>query len=156
VRLGDDDDSADAKRVELMEDDVNDRGLCSLRGLDQRALHGLDVVDGVRIAIEQLEKQVSTQGVQSSRPPFINSVPSTARSPATLFSVAFRDEKFLAAARKLIHCMVPILRLQEKNAVREEFRRQRDALAAPRSPRSRRRATQFSLALVGSAPQSDT
>src|SRR5205823_14855815 len=69
--LGDDDDSADAEGIELMEDDIDDRGLRSLRGLDQRALHGLDVVDGVQIAIEQLEKQVSTQGVQSSGPPFI-------------------------------------------------------------------------------------
>jgi hypothetical protein len=54
-----------------MEDDVDDRGLRSLGGLDQRALHSLDVVDGVQIAIEQLEKQVTTQGVQSSRPPFV-------------------------------------------------------------------------------------
>jgi hypothetical protein len=81
-----------------MEDDVDDRGLCSLRGLDQRALHGLDVVDGVQIAIEQLEKQVSTQGVQSKRPPFISD-PIYRTSPRRLVGVASATKNFSSLAK---------------------------------------------------------
>src|SRR5207249_978779 len=64
--LGDDDDAADAEGVELVEDDVDDGGLGSLRRLDQGFLHRLEAVDHVGVAIEQLDQQVPSQGVQSS------------------------------------------------------------------------------------------
>src|SRR5260370_36018523 len=99
--LGNDDDAGDPERVELVEDDVDDGGLCSLGGLHQGSLHVLEVVDGVRVAIEQLEQQVPSQGVQSTDPPL--SDPSIYRtSPATNLFVAvhrtFASEKFFAAS----------------------------------------------------------
>src|SRR5262245_36695542 len=141
VGLGDDDDSADAKRVELMEDDIDDRGLGPLRGLDQRPLHTLDVVDGVRVAIEQLEKQMSTQGVQSIPPPFAPDHLRHVLLDASL-GVAPCDENFFVAAQKLIHCMVAILRLQEKNTPRSVIWRGsarfgRSSDAAARSDRAK-------------------
>src|SRR5262249_295305 len=82
--FGDDDDSADPERVELVEDDVDDGRLGPLRGLDQGSLDGLEAVDGVRVAIEHLEQQVSSQSVQASGPPFDPSIYRT--SPATFHS----------------------------------------------------------------------
>ena len=85
--LGDDDHAADAERVELVEDDVHDGGLGPLCRLDQGALDRFEVVDGVRVAIEQLEKQVPSQRVQSSSPPLTD--PAIYRtSPATSLHVA--------------------------------------------------------------------
>src|SRR5437899_10897291 len=89
IGLGDDDDAADAEGVELVEDDVDDGGLGSLRRLDQGFLHRLEAVDHVGVAIEQLDQQVPSQGVQSSGPPFSDPViyrtsPATRRSPRCL------------------------------------------------------------------------
>jgi hypothetical protein len=70
VGFGDDDDAADAERVELVEDDIDDGGLCPLRRFNESALHSLETVDGIGSAIKQLEKQVSSQGVHSGDPPF--------------------------------------------------------------------------------------
>src|SRR5436309_1782932 len=82
VGFRDDDDSADAERVELVKDDVDDGRLGPLRCLDQGPLDGLEVVDGVRVAVEHLEQQVSSQGIQASGPPFDPFIYRT--SPATL------------------------------------------------------------------------
>src|SRR5438093_301547 len=68
--LRDDDDAADAERIELVEDDVDDGRLSQPRGLHQGALHSFQVVDGIWSAIKQLEKQMSSQSVQSAGPPF--------------------------------------------------------------------------------------
>src|SRR5438046_6834423 len=91
--FGDDDDSADAEGVELMEDDVDDGRLGPLRRLDQGSLHGLEVVDHVGIAIEQLDEKVSSQGVQSCGPPFSDPV-IYRTSPATPAGVAARRKNF--------------------------------------------------------------
>src|SRR2546430_14235362 len=92
--LGNDDDTADAEGVELVEDDVTDGGLGSLRRLDQGFLHPLEVVDHVRVAIEQLDQQVPSQGVQSSGPPFSDPV-IYRTSPATRGSRRRLTKKFL-------------------------------------------------------------
>jgi hypothetical protein len=69
VRLGDDDDSADAKRVELVKDDVDDGGLSPLGRLHHGRLHGVQTVQGFRVAVEQLEQQVTPQCLHSFPPP---------------------------------------------------------------------------------------
>src|SRR6267142_1162813 len=84
VGFCDDDDSADAERVELVEDDVDDGRLGPLRSLDQGPLDRLKAVDGVRVAIEHLEQKVSSQSVQASGPPFDPFIYRT--SPATFHS----------------------------------------------------------------------
>src|SRR2546422_7417908 len=116
VGLSDDDHSADSERVELVEDDVDDGCLGPLRRLDQGPLDGLEAVDGVRVAIEHLEQQVSSQSVQSFGPPFID--PFIYRtSPATLsFASRLRSEKISLPQRNLFHCRVRFDPLQEKNA----------------------------------------
>src|SRR5205814_1382524 len=82
VGLGDHDDSADAERVELVEDHVDDGGLRPLCRLNQSALDAFEIGDGVRVAVEQLEEQVPSQRVQSRVPPLFH--PSIYRtSPAT-------------------------------------------------------------------------
>jgi hypothetical protein len=63
--FGDDHHAADPEGVELVEDHVHDGGVRALGRFDERALHGLEVADGVEIAIEQLEQQVTSQRVQS-------------------------------------------------------------------------------------------
>ena len=68
VGLGDDDHAADPERVELVKDDVDDGRLSPLGGLDHRALHGLKAVDGLRVAVEQLEQQVTPQSLHLSPP----------------------------------------------------------------------------------------
>jgi hypothetical protein len=81
-----------------VEDDVNDRGLGPLRGLDESALHGFEVGDGVEVTVEQLEKQVSSQGVQSSSPPFGRPI-IYRTSPATHHASLFRRRKIFAACK---------------------------------------------------------
>src|SRR5262245_51267485 len=82
VGLGDDHHAADPERIELVEDHVHDGGLSPLGRFYQGLLHGLEVVDGVGIAIEQLEQEVTTECVQSTDPPL--SDPTIYRtSPAT-------------------------------------------------------------------------
>jgi hypothetical protein len=117
---------------------------CARLAASISALHGLDVVDGVQIAIEQLEKQVSTQGVQSSRPPFVSDHLPHVSCDALHSVSSLSAARILPPDQKLIHCRVAILRLQEKNTSPSLRRR-----------RVRRRAAQFSLALVGGALQSD-
>jgi len=68
VRFGDDDDAADAERIELVEHDVHDGGLRRLGGLNHRRLHRLEAVDRVRVTVEELEKQVSPQCLHSLPP----------------------------------------------------------------------------------------
>src|SRR5207244_436835 len=70
VGFGDDDDAADPERVELVEHDVDDGGLRPPGGFYERALHGFQAVDGIGSAIKQLEKQMSSEGVQSRGLPF--------------------------------------------------------------------------------------
>jgi hypothetical protein len=94
--LGDDHDAADAEGVELVKDDVDDGGVGPLRGFDQSGLHVLEVVDGVGIAIEQLDQQVPTQRVQSVPPPSSSLAPIYRTSPATLAASPFSAKKFLA------------------------------------------------------------
>src|SRR5438046_5447427 len=62
--FGDDDDSADAEGVELMEDDVDDGSLGPLPRLGQASLHGLEVVDHVVSAIERLHETMTARGVE--------------------------------------------------------------------------------------------
>src|SRR5216684_2720362 len=69
VRLGDDDDSADAERVELVKNDVDDGGLGPLGRFDHGRLHGVQTVDGLCVAVEQLEQQVTPQCLHSFPPP---------------------------------------------------------------------------------------
>src|SRR6476661_1799113 len=69
MRLGDDDDSADAKRVELVKDDVDDGGLGSLGRFHHGRLHGVQTVQGLCVAVEQLEQQVTPQCLHFSPPP---------------------------------------------------------------------------------------
>src|SRR5712671_4981315 len=69
MRLGDDDDSADAKRVELVKDNVDDGGLSPLGRLHHGRLHGVQTVKGFRVAVEQLEQQVTPQCLHSFPPP---------------------------------------------------------------------------------------
>jgi hypothetical protein len=71
MRLGDDDDAADPEGIELVEDDIHDGGLRALGGLHHRRLHGLEAVDGLGVAIEQFEQQVSPQCVHSIAPPLV-------------------------------------------------------------------------------------
>jgi hypothetical protein len=68
VRLGDDDNAADAKRVELVKHDVDDGGLGALRRLHHGRLHGLKAVERFRVAVEQFEQQVSPQCLHSFPP----------------------------------------------------------------------------------------
>src|SRR6266851_534588 len=69
VRLGDDDNSADAERVELVKNDVDDGGLGPLGRFDHGRLHGVQTVDGLCVAVEQLEQQVTPQCLHSFPPP---------------------------------------------------------------------------------------
>src|SRR5262249_59219835 len=66
MRLGDDDDSADAERVELVKDHVDDGRLRALRGFHHGRLHHVQTVDGSRVAVEQLEQQMSPQCLRFS------------------------------------------------------------------------------------------
>src|SRR5207245_2583368 len=79
--------------VHVVDDDVDDGSLGPLRRLDQGSLHGLEVVDHVRVAIEQLDEKVSSQGVQSSGPPFSDPI-IYRTSPATPAGVAARRKNF--------------------------------------------------------------
>src|SRR5688572_28949130 len=125
--LGDDHYAADPERVELMEGDIYVRRLRPLRRLDEGRFHGLEVVDGVRIAIEQLEKQVSSQCVQSYDPPFPD--PAIYRtSPATDALVAVSTKEFFLPQLK---CMVRFLPLQEKNVACGKFLTSEAARGAP-------------------------
>src|SRR5690242_3195330 len=72
VRLGDDDDSADAERVELVKDHVDDGGLGSLRGFHHGRLHVVQTVDGFCVAVEQLEQQVTPQCLHFSLLPVLS------------------------------------------------------------------------------------
>src|SRR5207245_8779781 len=56
-------------RVELVKDHVHDGGLRAFRGLDHGSLHDVQTVDGFRVAVEQLEQQVSPQCLHSIPPP---------------------------------------------------------------------------------------
>src|SRR5262249_42564965 len=118
VGLCDDDDSADAERVELVEEDVDDGRLGPLCGLDQGSLDRLEAVDGVSVAVEHLEQQVSSQSVQASGPPFDPFIYRT--SPATFHSRRYcahsRSEKISLLNKNLFHCRVRFHPLQEKNA----------------------------------------
>jgi hypothetical protein len=68
VRFGNDDDAADAERIELVEHHVHDGRLRALGRLDHGRLHGLEAVERLRVAVEQLEQQVSPQCLHSFPP----------------------------------------------------------------------------------------
>src|SRR5439155_10821994 len=92
--------------------------LSPLRGFYEASLDGLEAVDGVRVAVEHLEQQVSSQSVQASGPPFDPFIYRT--SPATFHSrrycVLFVFEKISLLRQNLFHCRVRFHPLQEKNA----------------------------------------
>src|SRR5262249_32293227 len=100
--LGDDDHAADPEWVELVEDDVDDRGLRPLRRFDEGTFHGFEVVDGLGVAIEQLEKQVSSQGVQSSGLLSPSTIYRT--SPATRSSASLLPGQKTCRSPKQNHC----------------------------------------------------
>jgi hypothetical protein len=105
-----------------VEYDVDDGGLRAPGGFDEGSLHGLEVVDGLEVAIEQLEQQVASQGVQSAHPPCaVRAIYRT--SPAARDAPPFRDGEISAARRIQGHCMVRFLPLQEKNVGGADFRR---------------------------------
>src|SRR5262249_4534741 len=94
--------------------------------------------DGVKVAVEHLEQQVSSQSVQASGPPFDPFIYRT--SPATFHSRRYcarqRSEKISLLNKNLFHCRVRFHPLQEKNAfpTRSELR--------SGVPRARRAATE--------------
>src|SRR5262245_6212104 len=89
VGLGDDHHAADPEGVELVKDHIDDGGLRAFGRLDEGTLDGLEVADGVGVAIEQLEQQVTSQRVQSmtllAPPIYRTSIPAT-RSAAVVFT----------------------------------------------------------------------
>src|SRR2546430_1983151 len=126
--LGNDDDAADAEGVELVEDDVDDGGLGSLRRLDQGFLHRLEVVDHVGVAIEQLDQQVPSQGVQSSGPPFSDPV-IYRTSPATRGSRRRLTKKFLVYIKTCFTVWPAFFDCKKKRAL------ERSPIAGRSSPR---------------------
>src|SRR6185295_14904183 len=61
--------SADAERVELVKNHVDDGGLSPLGRFHHGRLHGVQTVDGLCVAVEQLEQQVTPQCLHSFPPP---------------------------------------------------------------------------------------
>jgi hypothetical protein len=99
VRLGDDDDSADAERVELVKHDVDDGGLSPLGRFHHGRLHGVQTVDGLCVAVEQLEQQVTPQCLHPFPPP----------------QVLVRFLRQFSTCRIFLHCGAIFFPLQEKN-----------------------------------------
>jgi hypothetical protein len=124
-----------------VEDHIDDGGLGPLCRFDQGALDRFKIVDGVRVAVEQLEKQVPSQRVQSTVPPLTD--PAIYRtSPATSPHVAvWVAKKVFGHRRNLFHSRVRVTPLQEKNTFAPRFGRHgastpplRVSLTTPETP----------------------
>src|SRR5206468_4228621 len=107
VRLGNNDDATDAERIELVENHIHDGRLRTLGRLDHGRLHGLEAVERFRVAVEQLEQQVSPQCLHSL-PPFRSSL--ARKNSASMF----------------FECRAMFLALQGKNGLSDGSPRSRE------------------------------
>jgi hypothetical protein len=85
------------ERIELVENHVHDGRLRALGRLDHGRLHGLELFERLRVAVEQLEQQVSPQCLHSFPPsPFF-------RSPAKFCEHVYLNvgPMFLACKEKM-------------------------------------------------------
>src|SRR5262245_15123482 len=142
--FGDDDDATDAERVELVEDHVDDSGLGPLCRFDQGALDRFQVVDGVRVAVEQLEEQVPSQRVQSTVPPLTDPAiyrTSLATSPHVAFWAAKKffatDEICFTVGSVQPHCKKKTRPCLDFAAAQPRRDRDRASLTPPPSPSRR-------------------